>query len=166
MMPVGRPSQTCFTLLKESAEWWNAVLNDVTSAKQVVLSTYMYDDMHLHSLLLQRLGGRRRKPFDITIMIDRKALTAKTPVQQRSRLKALHDAGAHVYFCKGDGNLGAYHRKAVICDRRYMVSGGSNFTGKSHNNKELGYRLTGPEVADVLKLLEEDRAAGTFWDGK
>ena len=47
-----------------------------------------------------------------------------------------------------------------------MASGGSNFTGKSHSNKELGYRLMGQDVTEVLKLLEEDRAAGKLWDGK
>ena len=165
-MPVGRPSQTSFKLLKESVDWWNAVMSDITSSSEVVLSTYMYDETNLHNLLMHRLGSCRRKPFHITLLIDREALVSTTPRLQRSRLKALHDAGAHVYLCKGHGRLGAYHRNAVICDKRYMVSGGSNFTDKSHCNKELGHRLTGQDVTEVLKLLEKDKAEGKLWDGK
>ena len=88
------------------------------------------------------------------------------PAQQRSRLKALHDAGAHIYFCCGSGRPGAYHRKALICDRRYLISGEPNFTSKSRSSKEPGYRLTGQGVSDVLNLLGEGRAAGTLWDGR
>ena len=93
------------------------------------------------------LGQSKRRAT--MLMIDREALKTKTPREQRSRLKALHDAGAHIYLCKGYGPLGAYHRKVVICERRYMVSGGSSFTGKSRSNKELGYRLTGQDVTEV-----------------
>ena len=110
-------------------------VTDVADASDVELATYMYDNEMPHDALMKRL--QRRSPFTLNVRIDRETLAGRKLYYQRSRLLALRDKGATIWVCKGEGRNGAYHRKALIVNRRYMYTGGANFTQKSKRNKEL-----------------------------
>ena len=78
-------------------------------------------------------------------------------------MKALRDAGAAVFLCKGLRGQGSFHNKAVVVDRRYLYSGGANITYKSHSNDETVYRITGPVVLQILGRLAIKRETGKPW---
>ena len=97
----------------------------------------------------------------------RRVLEGNTPWYQRSRLTALVAEGASVHVCTGQPPKGIYHRKALIVDKRYMYTGGANFTYQSDDggNKELTFRMTGELVLQVLAILQDDmRTAVRKWE--
>jgi hypothetical protein len=163
--PVGHPAALRADVMLCSQDWYKQMLVDVGVASEVLLGTYMYDHPQLHALLLRRLKGRA--PFTLNILIDKGVLDGNTPWYQRSRLTALVDAGATVHVCTGQPPKGIYHRKAVIVDKRYMYTGGANFTYQSDEggNKEVIYRMTGQPGLDVLSILHDDvRTAVRKWE--
>ena len=127
------------------------------------LATYTIDHTELCVLLEQRLNGRSE--FHLQVLVDRENFLARTPVRQRPRLVALRNAGAEVYLCRGQPPLGAFHKKALIVDRRTAFQGSANFTQKSLQNEEQTLRMRGPPVDDVLVEVEEARGRGVLWHG-
>jgi len=136
---------------------------DISASSEVEVASYMYDNRLVHSMLLKRLRGRA--PFSLNVYIDAERLNLSTPYFQRGRLQDLRKAGATVYVCKGRRNNGAYHCKGCVIDRRYLYSGGANFTEKSTCNEEFVYRMVGPVVKQVLERLAAHRQAHKLWDG-
>ena len=155
--PVGRaPAPSC-ELLEDASELIQKVCSDIEAASEVELSSYMYDNPDLHKVLLERLQGKARRPFSLSMYIDAEQFKGRTPKAQKSRVTQLRGAGAKVYVCKGKRGLGAYHCKALVVDRRYLYTGSMNFTTKSVDNEELPFRMTGPVVLQVLARLAVHR---------
>ena len=127
------------------------------------MATYMYDNLDLHKVLVRRL---QQQSFQCTVRVDAEAFTGRTPFHQRARLAELHQNGGKVFLCRGEMRKGSYHRKALVADRRYLYTGGANLTSKSRENKELCWRMTGPVVGELLKILKQDAEQGRQWDGK
>ena len=147
-------------------EFWTRCEADVAVASEVELASYMVDEPVLVETLLRRLRGRDRWPFALRVYVDKDTFAGKTPHFQKSRLTALHRAGALVYICKGEVDNGSFHCKGVVADRRYLYTGSGNFTYQmKHKNREFLFRMVGPAVLQVLQELSEDRARGRLWDG-
>ena len=137
---------------------------DINGSSEVELASYMYDNRPVHNMLLKRLRGR--SGFSLNVYIDAETLKLGTPYFQKGRLKDLRTAGANVYVCRGKKNLGAYHCKGCVIDRRYLYTGGANFTEKSLCNEEWCYKVVGcPAVKQVLERLALDRQRHKLWDG-
>ena len=90
-----------------------------------------------------------------------------TQSNQMSRPRALWgEDGATIVACRGDPPDGAVHKQALVVDRRYLYSGGANFTNKSVRSGELVYRMVGLPVAGVLADLAVSMGQrGLEWDG-
>ena len=160
--PVGRaPAPSCQLL--EVEDFYSQCCADVGAATEVELASYLYDDPALQKVLLRRLKGR--SVFSLNIFLDEEQFAARVAKFQRSRVKALWDAGAQVFLCRGSKAQGAFHSKGMVVDRRYLYSGGANFTYKSHLNEELCFRITGPVVGQVLAKLSAQKAKRRPWDG-
>ena len=114
---------------------------------------------------MARLARRGREPFSLVVLVDQESLNSGTPYCQRSRLNALRGETAVILACRGGPPNGIFHKKALIVDRRYMYTGGANFTNKSERNGELVFRTVGPPVAEVLADLAGSRARGVEWEG-
>ena len=136
-------------------------------AVEVEMGTYQYDNLKLHTRLLARL--KDRSAFSLNVLIDEEQFGGRVPKLQRTRLAELKAAGkgrCKVYLCKGKRGKGSYHCKALVIDRRYLYTGGMNFTSKSEDNEELVYRHTGPLVLQVAERMAFHRVKGKLWDGK
>ena len=143
----------------DSAEWWRQILAAVEHAKEVELACYMFDDTALFESLLRRLSDET--DFSLTMCLDEEIfIKGETPKLQCSRTARLQEKGATVFLCKGMGRLGAYHVKELVVDRRMMFTGSSNFTSKSHSNRERCYRMTGTVVSQALSDIAEDKRRG------
>ena len=82
-----------------------------------------------------------------------------------SLVTELWTAGATVYLCKGLRPKGSLHGKAVVTDRRYLLTGRANATYKNHSNEEFVFRISGPAVGQVLEKLGAPRAKSKTWKG-
>lgn len=143
--------------------FYNKICADLSTASEVELASYIYDDPSLQKVLLQRLKGRW--DFKLNMYVDAEMFAGTGCRYQRKRLRDLCEAGAKVFLCKGPGRQGSFHMKALVVDRRYLYSGSPNFTYKSHCNEELCMRITGGEVAKVLEKLSGHRLTCNAWDG-
>ena len=115
-------------------------------------------------MFLKRLVGRAE--FKPTVALDREAFASGKPKSQKRQVTELQEAGATVFLCKGVGGQGAFHSKALVLDRRFLFTGGSNLTQNSRRNSELNFRITGPAVAQVLVELSRQRGRQKQWDGE
>ena len=161
--PVGRASPASNELLA-AGEWYRQGCSDLKDAAEAELATYMFDHTLTYNTLLK--GLKRRAPLKLNLYIDSEVLAGAKPRQQRTRLKTLRDNGARVFVCKGIKKKGLFHGKAMVVDRRYLYSGGANFTDNSENNFEFCFRMTGSVVKQVLESLAGARQTGRLWDGK
>ena len=161
--PVGRVSAPTAQLL-DIDNFYEQCCSGVAISSEVEMASYMYDNERLHSMFLKRLKGRA--DFMLTITLDREAFAGGHPKSQKRRVKELQEAGATVFLCKGGGGDGAFHSKALVLDRRFLFTGGANFTQNSRRNSELSFRMTGPVVAQVLAELSRQRGRQKPWDGK
>ena len=66
--PVGCPDALGVKILSNKA-WWEQLVDGVQSARDILLSTYMYDDYKLHQALLGRLGAGAR----VVLLIDKES---------------------------------------------------------------------------------------------
>jgi len=123
----------------------------------------MYDDEAVQSVLLKRLQGR--PSFKVNVCIDAEKFAGQVPRFQRPRLKALHDAGAQIFICKGLVPQGAFHGKAVVIDEGVLYSGSANLTQKSHRNEEFCFRMGGPVAQRMLERIARAQRRGRIWDG-
>ena len=155
--PIGRMPALSFEVM-DVAAWYTAMLAAINDASEVIVGTYQYDHENLTDALERRLRGR--EAFECVVMLDKEMHGARTPHYQRSRLERLRRAGATVVLCRGTPSTGAFHAKAVVCDRKSAFLGSPNMTNKSMRNGELCYRLKGPPVLDVLQFLQQERAGG------
>jgi phosphatidylserine/phosphatidylglycerophosphate/cardiolipin synthase-like enzyme len=145
--------------------WYRQLCADIKDhiSSQFELATYMYDDEAVQRVLLKRLQGK--PTFKLTVYIDAEMFAGDVPRFQKCRLKALHDAGAQIFICKGLGPLGAFHGKAVVIDANVLYTGSANLTRKSRSNEEFCYRMRGPVAQRMLVRLEAVRRRGKVWDG-
>lgn len=160
--PVGRASAPSVQIL-EIEEFYAQCCADLANASEAELASYIYDNPSLQDVLLRRLKGRTE--FKLNLYVDAELFANARYRHQRPRLKALRDAGAQVFLCKGPGRQGSFHMKALVVDRRYLYSGSPNFTYKSHCNEELCMRITGGGVAKVMEKLSGHRLTRNAWDG-
>ena len=159
--PASRPSALKVEVLSLTS-WWQRLVEELDSATEVTLGSFVLDHSGLVAALLQ---GLQRRGLALTVLVDKEAFEERTARHQRPRLQTLRQAGAQIYICRGSPPLGRFHVKAVCLDRRVVYTGSANFTDKSTSNTELVMRLLGPPVLDVRQLLEEARACGKLWDG-
>ena len=160
--PVGRASAPSAQFL-DIVSFYEQCCSGMAVASEVEMASYMYDEESLHSMFLKRLKGRAE--FKLTVTLDREAFAGGTPKSQKRRVKELKEAGATVFLCKGGGGQGNFHSKALVLDRRFLFTGGANFTQNSRRNSELNFRITGPAVAQVLAELSRQRGRQKQWDG-
>ena len=163
LAPVGRASAASCELL-ETDMWYHQCCMDIDASSEVEVASYMYDNRRVHQMLLKRLRGR--SSFSLNVYIDAETLESSTPYFQRSRLKDLKKAGANIYVCKGKKNRGSYHCKGCVVDRRYLYTGGANFTEQSTCNEEFCFKVVGPAVKQVLERLVVHRQTHKLWDGR
>ena len=160
--PRGPPLGLSCSLL-DLTTYYARCCDEIATASEVELASYMFDHSALHKLLLKRLRGRTA--FSLRIYLDIEMFAGTVPRSQRSRVKELFQAGAKVYLCKGIKAGGSFHAKGIVVDRRYLYSGNPNVTDKSTKNEEFCYRFTGPIVSQVLSRLAVQLERGKQWDG-
>ena len=161
--PVGRASPPSCKLV-EVTDWYEQLCADVKRASEVELASYVYDNPAVQRLLLKRLQGKT--DFKVNVYIDSEMFAGEVPRFQKSRVKALHAAGAQVFICTGRGPRGSYHGKAVVVGRRYLYMGSPNLTYKSQSsNEEFCFRAVGPVVKQLLEKLAQHRQKGKLWNG-
>ena len=156
--PVGRPASLGVDLLHVRA-WWRQLVEDVGSARSVLVSTYMYD----HQALTDKLLSRLRAGSEVCVLIDKESFQGKVPHRQKARLTALEEKGAQVWLCTGPGPRGIHHKKGVVVDRRVAYVGGPNLTDKSENNGEQCFRMCGPIVQDIIEDFQSSKLLGKQW---
>ena len=139
------------------------MLGAVSAASEVLAGSFLFDHGGLTDTLLRRLRGH--PPVSVTLLVDAEGLQQGTSRHQRSRLRALRDAGAAVYLCRGQGRRGRLHFKALVVDRRKVYTGSSNLTDKSVENDELHLQLVGEPVLSIIAQLLRAQSRGTLWNG-
>ena len=72
--------------------------------------------------------------------------------------------GQRSTFVKALADMGSYHVKEMVVDRRFLFTGSANFTSKSRNNNDRCYTMTGACVAQALADLADERADGKRLD--
>jgi hypothetical protein len=160
--PVGRaPAASC--LLLDVDAFYSRCCADVATASEVEVASYQYDNPSLQKVLMKRLKGR--PAFTLRVYLDAEMFEGDVPRYQKARVRELWQAGAQVFLCRGPRSQGSFHVKAVVVDRRYLYCGSPNFTYKSHNNAELCWRMTGPNVGQVLQKLVVESQKRKLWDG-
>ena len=135
-------------------------------AAEVELASYLYDNTAVQDALLKRL--RSRTAFGLNVYVDSEKFVTGGPFLQKARLRQLRSAGAgacKVYLCKGLRLRGSFHCKGAVVDRRFLFSGGANFTRQSEDNEEYCYKMAGPVVGQVLERMARHRQTGTLWNG-
>ena len=160
--PVGRPSALGFSILTIGV-WWQKLMEEVGAASEIVLASFTYDHSSLTALLVRRLQGRAS--FSATILVDKESFEKRDAPHERPRLRALRDAGAQIYICRGSPPFGRMHMKALCIDRRTVFAGSANFTDKSSSNIEMVQRMVGPPVGETLRQLLDVQSRGKLWDG-
>lgn len=165
--PIGRPAPDSCKKLSPDV-WWRELLSAVSSANEVELATYCFDDNALYDTLRRRLRATTGR-LTLNIHIDREMLAGNVPRGQKTKLEELHRCGANIYVCQGIGSPsapGAYHVKDCVVDRRVYFMGSANFTNQSRKNCERRFRMTGSVVRDVLEDIMDERGRGNLWDGR
>lgn len=160
--PRGPPLYLSCSLL-DVVTYYSRCCDDIATASEVELASYMYDNSSLHKLLLKRLRGRTE--FSLRVYLDAEMFGGTVPRSQRSRVRELFEAGAEVFLCKGPRAQGSFHCKGIVVDRRYLYSGSPNATDKSEKNEEFCFRITGPPVSQILQRLAVQLKRGKQWDG-
>ena len=160
--PVGRPSGVTADVL-DVDDWFAGLLADVRGADEVMVASFTYDHKQLTDMFLHRLGGRA--PFTLCVLVDKEAFEQGTAPRERARLRALRDADAEIWMCRGVRQRGRMHIKAVVVDRRIGYVGSANLTEKSLSNAELCFRTRGAPVAATLRRMANVKSKGTLWDG-
>jgi uncharacterized protein YlaI len=160
--PLGRPSAPSWNVLAVG-DWYACLFASVRQAREVMVASCLFDHRQLTDLFVQRL--RDSRPFELSLIVDKEGFDERTCYHQRARLRALRNAGAHIWICRGCHSRGRMHMKAVVVDRRLNFSGGLNLTDKSMSNEELCYRMHGEQVAAVVHQFAEVRIRGQLWDG-
>ena len=127
------------------------------------MSTYQYDNEAVHAVLMQRLQGKHRKPFSLSLCIDAEQFAGQVPKQQKPRLKDLKAEGAQIYICKGMERGGSHHWKGAVLDRRLWFTGGLNLTEKSLRNTEMCMQMTGAVVQQAVDALAVAQQRGVLW---
>ena len=72
-------------------------------AQEVGLASYMFDDLGLFTVLLNRIIDGSR--FALNLHLDSETFHGPVPHNQHSRVSRLQRKGANVYLCKGLGRL-------------------------------------------------------------
>ena len=67
-LPDGAPSAPDTQVLTVQV-WWDNLLEEVRSAMQVVIASYVYDNAALTDLLVRRLADR--PAFALTVLVDK-----------------------------------------------------------------------------------------------
>ena len=153
------PSDSCRRLKGEA--WWTQMRMDMQKPKELEIGSYCIDEDSLFTAL-----GDFLPDCKVNLYIDEEQFDDPKKTLQRTKVRKLHKRGAKVYVMKRLRRWGSYHCKLLIINRRVMYFGSSNFTNKSHDNRESTFRATGTVVEDRLEDATEWRLAGKLWDGK
>lgn len=149
-----------------------AVLNLIGQARQSVdLCTFILGDDALGNALVETMVQRARSGVRIRVLLDRIGGLRCA----RSQIRAMRDAGIAVQWSMpllhtplhAHMNL-RNHRKLVVCDGKWMWSGGRNFSSEYFIGSEgqsawpdLSFVVKGPLASQAALLFERDwRAAG------
>ena len=97
------------------------MLEEVRSAVQVVIASFVYDNAALTDLLVRRLADR--SAFDLTVLVDKEKFEERECRGEHPSLQRLQRAGAEVFLCRGQPPLGAFHIKALVTNRRTAFVG-------------------------------------------
>ena len=160
--PIGRPSALGVSILSIGI-WWQQMMKDVEIASDIMLASYTYDHSSLTALLIRRLQGRAA--FSVTVLVDKESFDKGDAPRERPRLRALREAGARIFMCRGTPPFGRMHVKAICIDRRTVYTGSANFTNKSASNLEMVMRMVGPPADDIKAQLADIQNGGKLWDG-
>ena len=139
------------------------MMKDVEIASDIMLASYTYDHSSLTALLIRRLQGRAA--FSVTVLVDKESFDKGDAPRERPRLRALREAGARIFMCRGTPPFGRMHVKAICIDRRTVYTGSANFTNKSASNLEMVMRMVGPPADDIKAQLADIQNGGKLWDG-
>ena len=96
--PRGAPSAPDTQVLTVQV-WWDNLLEEVRSAVQVVIASFVYDNAALTDLLVRRLADR--SAFDLTVLVDKERFEERECRGERPSLQRLQRAGAEVFLCRG-----------------------------------------------------------------
>ena len=149
--PVGGQSHLVCQMFFESVWREASTLGELAGASSVILASYCNDEPVVQECLLKKLRGRA--PFQCEILVDKAVCDALSCYRQVPRLRALRDAGAAVYLCKGEAAPGTFHVKALVLDGRVLYCGSANITRAARINKEVSHRVVGPSVLDMMNFL-------------
>jgi hypothetical protein len=144
-------------------DWYRQLRGEIAGSSSVELATYVYDDTGVQGALLKRLAGPAA--FTVTMHIDAEMFEGGVPKLQKSRLKALHTAGARIWICRGVLPRGSFHGRAVVIGSDVLYTGSANLTQKSHSNEEFCYRMCGSVAQRMLRRLVDVRRRGKLWNG-
>ena len=97
-LPDGAPSAPDTQVLTVQV-WWDNLLEEVRSAMQVVMASYVYDNAALTDLLVRRMADR--SAFDLTVLVDKERFEERECRGERPSLQRLQRAGAEVFLCRG-----------------------------------------------------------------
>ena len=137
------------------------------------MSAFSYDEPKVQELFLKRL--RDRSVFSLEMFVDAQHFRSRVTRHMRPCLTALVAAGATVklasghshasiFGAAGSGLVGQLHAKAVVLDRSVAYVGSANFTRNSLGNRELVWRMRGPQVMEVLEMIIALRAVSSSLD--
>ena len=96
--PRGAPSAPDTQVLTVQV-WWDNLLEEVRSAVQVVIASFVYDNAALTDLLVRRMADR--SAFDLTVLVDKERFEERECRGERPSLQRLQRAGAEVFLCRG-----------------------------------------------------------------
>ena len=134
----------------EVLEGIDAAVGELSTARSVVIATYVYDDAKLHKELLRKLASGA---FSLELLVDAQQFSSTSSRAMKSSVQQLQRSGATVRLCRGRrrGRFhGSFHHKVMIIDERIAFVGSANYTSASRTNLETVLRLAGPCVQGIL----------------
>lgn len=135
-----------------------AVLDELSTARNVIIATYVYDDVKLHQELLRRLASGS---FSAELRVAASQVSTTNSRYMKASLKQLLRAGAVVRLCRVHKNgrfFGSFHHKVMVIDERLAFVGSANFTCASRSNGETVLCVSGPCVLDILSNIKKGRS--------
>jgi phosphatidylserine/phosphatidylglycerophosphate/cardiolipin synthase-like enzyme len=142
--------------------WLQQCLKEMQNAATVQIASLVFDEPSFSTALLKLLRGPR--PFTCRVVVDKDCFYKRVSTGQRPRLLELQKAGALVRLATGHSGTdvfgprakgGMMHLKAVVLDGNVVFSGSANVTRASLANRELVFRLVGPDVKPVLEAVAD-----------
>ena len=147
--------------------WLQQCLKEMQNAGAVQIASMVFYEPSITDALIKLLRGPR--PFTCRVVVDKDCFHKRVSTSQRPRLQELQKAGALVRLATGHSGTdvfgprakgGMMHLKAVVLDGNVVFSGSANVTRASLTNRELVFRLVGPNARPVLEAVADAFSSG------